>query len=179
MTKSLKLFLLSSVLLLCGVIASPLYGQSRSVNGVVQDDKGDPLYGAFVVQKGTTNGVSTDAEGKFTITVPDGNVALEFQFIGFKAQEVTVTSGQRLILVQMEPDENMMEEVVVTAFATQKKINVTGAISAVNGNELVAAPVANISNALIGNTPGVSGLQTSGEPGRNQANIYVRGISSI
>ena len=178
MTKSLKLFLLSGILLLCGVIASPLYGQSRHVNGVVQDDKGDPLYGAFVVQKGTTNGVSTDAEGKFAISVPDGNVTLEFQFIGFKSQDVQVTSGQRLILVQMEPDQNLMEEVVVTAFATQKKINVTGAISAVNGTELVAAPVANISNALIGNTPGVSGLQTSGEPGRNQANIYVRGISS-
>ena len=178
MTKSLKLFLLSGILLLCGVIASPLYGQSRHVNGVVQDDKGDPLYGAFVVQKGTTNGVSTDAEGKFAISVPDGNVTLEFQFIGFKSQDVQVTSGQRLILVQMEPDQNLMEEVVVTAFATQKKINVTGAISAVNGTELVAAPVANISNALIGNTPGVSGLQTSGEPGRNQANIYVRGIST-
>ena len=96
-----------------------------------------------------------------TAATPSGNVALEFQFIGFKAQEVTVTSGQRLILVQMEPDENMMEEVVVTAFATQKKINVTGAISAVNGNELVAAPVANISNALIGNTPGTFRMGSS------------------
>ena len=177
MTKSLKLFLLSGIMLLCGVIASPLYAQSRTVNGVVQDDNGEPLYGAFVVEKGTTNGVSTDIDGKFSITVPSGNAVLEFQFIGFKTQEISV-SDQKMILVQMETDANLMEEVVVTAFATQKKINVTGAISAVNSNELVAAPVANISNALLGNTPGVSGLQTSGEPGRNSANIYVRGIST-
>ena len=178
MTRSLKLFLLSSIMLLCGVIAGPLYGQSRTVNGVVQDDNGDPLYGAFVVQQGTTNGVSTDMDGKFSITVPEGNTVLEFQFIGFKTQEIQVAAGQQLLVVQMETDANLMEEVVVTAFATQKKINVTGAISAVNGTELVAAPVANISNALIGNTPGVSGLQTSGEPGRNSTNLYVRGVST-
>ena len=178
MTKSLKSFLLSGIILLCGVIASPLYGQSRTVNGVVQDDNGEPLYGAFVVEKGTTNGVSTDIDGKFSITLTAANPVLEFQFIGFKTQEIQVGEGQRLLLVQMESDANLMDEVVVTAFATQKKINVTGAISAVNGNDLVAASVANISNALLGNTPGVSGLQTSGEPGRNQANIFVRGIST-
>jgi len=176
MTKSLKLFLLSGLMLLCGVIASPLYGQSRTVSGVVQDDNGEPLFGAFVVEKGTTNGTSTDFDGKFTLTVSSGAV-LEFQFIGFRTQEIPV-SNQNTFLVKMETDANMMEEVVVTAFATQKKVNVTGAISAVNGTDLVAAPVANISNALIGNTPGVSGLQTSGEPGRNESNIFVRGIST-
>ena len=177
MTRSLKLFLLSCIMLLCGVIASPLYGQSRTVSGVVQDDNGDPLYGAFVVEKGTTNGVSTDIDGKFSIVAP-ADAVLEFQFIGYVTQEIQLTASEQLLLVQMETDANLMEEVVVTAFATQKKINVTGAISAVNGTDLVASPVANISNALIGNTPGVSGLQTSGEPGRNQSNIYVRGIST-
>ena len=138
MTKSLKSFLLSGIILLCGVIASPLYGQSRTVNGVVQDDNGEPLYGAFVVEKGTTNGVSTDIDGKFSITLTAVNPVLEFQFIGFKTQEIQVGDGQRLLLVQMESDANLMDEVVVTAFATQKKINVTGAISAVNGNDLLA-----------------------------------------
>lgn len=177
MTKSLKLFLLSCIMLLCGVIASPLYGQSRTVSGVVSDDTGEPLFGAFVVEKGTTNGASTDFDGKFELTVSSSNAVLEFQFIGFKTLEIPV-GNQTTFVVQMMPDENLMEEVVVTAFATQKKINVTGAISAVNGNDLVAAPVANISNALLGNTPGVSGLQTSGEPGRNEANIFVRGVST-
>mgnify|MGYP003484450329 FL=1 len=77
MTKSLKLFLLSCVMLLCGVIAGPLYAQSRTVSGVVQDDSGEPLFGAFVVEKGTTNGTSTDFDGKFTLTVSSGAV-LEF-----------------------------------------------------------------------------------------------------
>ena len=177
MTKSLKLFLLSCIMLLSGVIASPLYGQSRTVSGVVLDDFGEPLLGAFVVEKGTTNGTSTDFDGKFVLTVASSNSILEFQFIGFKTQEIPV-GDQTTFTVQMMTDANLMEEVVVTAFATQKKVNVTGAISAVNGNDLVAAPVANISNALIGNTPGVSGLQTSGEPGRNESNILVRGVST-
>ena len=170
MTKSLKLFLLSGLMLLCGVIASPLYAQSRTVSGVVLDDFDEPLFGAFVVEKGTTNGTSTDFDGKFELMVSSDAAVLEFQFIGFTTQEIPV-GNQTQFMVKMATDANMMEEVVVTAFATQKKINVTGAISAVNGNDLVAAPVANISNALIGNTPGVSGLQTSGEPGRNESTI--------
>ena len=168
MTKSLKLFLLCSIMLLGGVIASPLYAQSRTVSGVVLDDMGEPLFGAFVVEKGTTNGTSTDFDGVYTIKVASEESVLEFQFIGFTTQEIKV-GKQTTINVELATDANMMEEVVVTAFATQKKVNVTGAISAVNGNDLVAAPVANISNALIGNTPGVSGLHfATGVP----PNIY-------
>ena len=177
MTKSLKLFLLSGLMLLCGVIGSPLYAQSKVVSGVVLDDFDEPLFGAFVVEKGTTNGTSTDFDGKFELVVASEASVLEFQFIGFTTQEIPV-GKQTQFTVKMTTDANMMEEVVVTAFATQKKVNVTGAISSVNGNDLVAAPVANISNALIGNTPGVSGLQTSGEPGRNESTIYVRGVST-
>ena len=177
MTKSLKLFLLCGIMLLGGVIASPLYAQSRTVNGVVLDDMGEPLFGAFVIEKGTTNGTSTDFDGRFELVVASQESVLEFQFIGFTTQEIQV-GNQTTFTIQLATDANMMEEVVVTAFATQKKVNVTGAISAVNGNDLVAAPVANISNALIGNTPGVSGLQTSGEPGRNESTIYVRGVST-
>ena len=177
MTKSLKLFLLCGIMLLGGVIASPLYAQSRTVNGVVLDDMGEPLFGAFVIEKGTTNGTSTDFDGRFELVVASQESVLEFQFIGFTTQEIQV-GNQTTFTIQLATDANMMEEVVVTAFATQKKVNVTGAISAVNGNDLVAAPVANISNALIGNTPGVSGLQTSGAPGRNESTIYVRGVST-
>ena len=90
MTKSLKLFLLCSIMLLGGVIASPLYAQSRSVNGVVLDDMGEPLFGAFVVEKGTTNGASTDFDGKFELKVTSDESVLEFQFIGFTTQEIKV-----------------------------------------------------------------------------------------
>lgn len=178
MAKSLKLFLVTSILLVLGGLAAPLHAQTKSVSGVVKDDKGEPLFGAFVVQEGTANGVSTDMDGKYTINVPQDNVVLQFQFIGFTTQNVNVPKAQSVVDVVMVTDENLMEEVVVTAFATQKKVNVTGAISSVNGGDILSTPVANISNALLGNSPGVSGLQTSGEPGRNEANIHIRGIST-
>ena len=97
MTKSLKLFLLSGIMLLCGVIASPLYGQSRAVSGVVYDDNDEPLFGAFVVEKGTTNGTSTDFDGKFSLTVSSGAV-LEFQFIGFQTQEIPVADKTNFVV---------------------------------------------------------------------------------
>jgi outer membrane cobalamin receptor len=105
-------------------------------------------------------------------------VELEVQFIGFLNKTVKVSPSQDRMDVVLETDINLMDEVVVTAFATQKKVNVTGAISSVNGSDILSVPVSNISNALIGNTPGVSGLQTSGEPGRNAANLYIRGVST-
>ena len=178
MTKSLKNILVAVAVLLLGTLSSPLFAQSRTVSGVVLDDKGEPLFGAFVVQAGTTNGVSADFDGRYSLTVPQGTVTLQFQFIGYKTVEIPVPANQAVLNVNMEVDANLMEEVVVTAFATQKKVNVTGAISSVNGSDILAAPVANISNALVGNTPGVAGLQTSGEPGRNGTDIKVRGIST-
>ena len=179
MTKTLKTIVICALVALLGPVASVLYAQgTRTVGGMVTDEFGEPLIGAFVVQQGTTNGVSTDADGRYSIQVPAGEVTLEFQFIGYRAEVRTVPASASVANVTMQPDANLMDEVVVTAFATQKKVNVTGAISSVNGSDILAAPVSNISNALIGNTPGVAGLQTSGEPGRNAADIYVRGVST-
>lgn len=178
MTKALKNILVAGLLLLLGSLSSALNAQNRTVSGVVLDENGEPLFGAFVVHKGTSYGMSTDFDGRYSLSLPNSTVVLQFQFIGYKTVEISVPASQSVANVTMQPDANMMDEVVVTAFATQKKVNVTGAISSVNGSDILAAPVANISNALIGNTPGVSGLQTSGEPGRNSANIYVRGVST-
>ena len=178
MAKSFQKYLMTLFLVVIGGLTSSLYAQNRTVSGVVKDDSGEALMGAFVVQEGTSNGVSTDLDGRYTITLPDNSVNLQFQFIGYVTKTVTVPADQRVLDVVLAPDTNLMDEVVVTAFATQKKINVTGAISSVNGSDILSTPVANISNALLGNTPGVSGLQTSGEPGRNSADIFVRGVST-
>ena len=179
MNKTLKTILVCALAVLLGNASWTLHAQgTRTVAGTVVDEQGEPLMGAFVLQKGSSNGVSTDIDGKYSIRVPSGETVLEFQFMGYITQAKTVPSNQARVDVTLAPDINLMEEVVVTAFATQKKVNVTGAISSVNGSDIVSAPVANISNALIGNTPGVAGLQTSGEPGRNAANIYVRGVST-
>ena len=178
MAKSFQKYLMTLFLVVIGGLTSSLNAQNRTVSGVVKDDSGEALMGAFVVQEGTSNGVSTDLDGRYTITLPDESVNLQFQFIGYVTKTVTVPADQRVLDVVLAPDTNLMDEVVVTAFATQKKINVTGAISSVNGSDILSTPVANISNALLGNTPGVSGLQTSGEPGRNSADIFVRGVST-
>ena len=154
------------------------YAQQRTVKGLVKDETGEPMAGVVIIQQGTSNVAITDDDGQYSIQVPDSQVVLEFKFMNYKTDVINVASTQARVDVSMEVDATEMEEVVVTAFATQKKINVTGAISSVNGTDLVSAPVANISNALIGNTPGVSGLQTSGEPGRNQTQLYIRGIST-
>lgn len=178
MAISFQKYLMTLLMMVIGGLTLSLYAQNRTVSGVVKDDSGEALMGAFVVQEGTSNGVSTDLDGRYTITLPDNSVNLQFQFIGYVTKTVTVPADQRVLDVVLAPDANLMDEVVVTAFATQKKINVTGAISSVNGSDILSTPVANISNALLGNTPGVSGLQTSGEPGRNSADIFVRGVST-
>ena len=171
----MKTFLLCAILFLSGGL---LYGQQKSISGTVYDEKGEALPGVAIVVKGTTTGTITAANGTFSLSFPQSGTILQFSFVGYQTQEVDISSTSVPFIVRMKEEVSAIDEVVVTAFATQKKVNVTGAISAVNGDDLVATPVANISNALIGNTPGVSGLQTSGEPGRNAANIYIRGIST-
>lgn len=179
MRKTLKHLLACALTAWLGCAGTSLYAQeTRNVGGTVVDEQGQPLAGAFVLQSGTSNGVITDLDGHYSITIPARETVLEFQFVGYLTRQESVPAGQRVVDVALSPDNALLDEVVVTAFATQKKVNVTGAISSVNGSDILSAPVSNISNALIGNTPGVAGLQTSGEPGRNAANIFVRGVST-
>ena len=150
--------------------------QTHTVTGVVKDEKGAALPGVTIMVKGTTTGTTSMADGRYSVEVSPGN-ELEFSFLGYTSQTVRIAS-QTVIDIVLTESSLLAEEVVVTAYAVQKKVNVTGAISQVKGTDLVATPVANISNALLGNTPGVSGLQTSGEPGHNDASIRIRGIST-
>jgi len=148
----------------------------KTVKGKIMDEAGEPLIGATVIESGTTNGVVTDLDGFFSIEVGDDATIL-ITCIGFKDQNVPTNGTTNFNIVLVE-DKETIEEVVITAFATQKKVNVTGAITAVTGDEILQAPVANISSALVGITPGLSSVSTSGEPGQDAANIAIRGISS-
>jgi TonB-linked SusC/RagA family outer membrane protein len=150
--------------------------QKKTITGTVADVNGEAIIGANILEKGTINGVITDVDGHFSLTVSD-NAVVQISYIGYLGQEIVIREQTHLQIVLLE-DTQSLEEVVVTAFATQKRINVTGAISTLSGKDVVSVPVGNISNALVGNTPGVSGLQTSGEPGRNAATIRIRGIST-
>ena len=147
------------------------------VTGTITDEQGEPLPGVNIVIKGSTTGVITNADGKYSIYVPNKQTVLIFTFIGYISQEIQV-NNQRTLDIQLKEGTQKIEEVVVTAFATQKRVNVTGAISTVSGKDLVTRPVADITSALIGNTPGVSGLQATGEAGRAGTDIRIRGVAT-
>lgn len=150
-------------------------GGARTITGTVVDESGLPVIGAGVFETGTKNGVITNLDGEFSITVTGSSIRVTC--IGFEDQ--TINLGNKLnFRIVLNEDTTLLEETVVTAFATQKKVNVTGAITAVKGDDILAAPVANVSSALVGITPGLSAVTASGEPGQDAAEIAIRGISS-
>lgn len=153
------------------------FAQQRNIKGTVRDIEGRPIPGVSVIIKGTKQGVSTDGDGQFSITVPNPSSILTFTSIGFVIQESPTSSTT--INIILKEDSGTLSEVVVKGFgAVQKQVTVTGSVATVSGKDLVATSVSNISNMLIGTMPGISGLQQSGEPGRNNAALYIRGVST-
>jgi TonB-linked SusC/RagA family outer membrane protein len=164
---------------LCFVLAnmSIVLAQQKTIKGTVNDEKGIGLPGVTIRVKGTTIGTQTDLNGKFSLTVPRSDATIVISFIGYANMEMSASSSfQNLVMKQQA---GQLSDVVVVAFAKQKAVTVTGAVSTVAGKELVSTSVANVTSMLVGNSPGISGLQASGEPGRNGANIYVRGVSTF
>ncbi len=153
------------------------FAQNLRVQGRVLDELGEGLIGAGVVIQGTTTGAITDMDGNFVLpSVPRG-ATLEISCVGYTTQEVQVT-GQTLT-INMEPDSRALEAAVVIAYGQQKIVTITGAVSAVSGEGLLKAPVANVANALQGNLPGVSAVQASGMPGADEPVIRIRGTGSL
>ena len=151
--------------------------QGIVITGTVNDENGS-LPGVSVFIKGTTQGVVTDINGKFTITVPSRESVLVFSFIGYASQEITV--GNRAIFdVVLAEEAAKIDEVVVVGYGVQKKESVTGAISSVSTKELIQSPQANVSNMLVGRLPGVIATQRSGAPGEDQSNLLIRGIGTF
>ena len=170
----LTLFGLLALLLL---MPGQTFAQNLRVEGKVLDEQGEGLIGAGVVIQGTRTGTITDLDGEFVLpSVPRG-ATLEVSCIGYTTQAVQVT-GQQLIIT-MEPESRSLDEAVVVAYGQQKKVTITGAVSAVSGEGLMKAPVANVANALQGNLPGVSAVQPSGMPGADEPVIRIRGVGSL
>ncbi len=151
--------------------------QAKKITGTVVDAQG-PVIGASVVVKGTTNGVATDFDGNFSLNANPGQT-LVVTYIGYLDKEVKVTASQSHYNITIEEDKQMLDEVVVIAYGQQKKVTITGAVSAVNGDELLKAPVASVANALQGKLPGMSVVQPSGMPGADEPIIRVRGTGSL
>jgi TonB-dependent starch-binding outer membrane protein SusC len=148
-----------------------------TVSGKVIDEAGVAIPGVNVVEKGTTNGITTDTDGKFSLTV-DENATLIFSFIGFVTQEVAVKNRSNFD-VQLVSDITSLDEVVVVGYGEQKKVTVTGSVVAVTGTELQKSPAVDLSNSLAGRLPGVLAIQQSGEPGYDGSTIRIRGINTL
>ena len=149
--------------------------QERKITGTVSDAFG-PIAGANIVEKGTTNGTTTDMEGNFSIEVSSGAI-LQVSFIGYIQQDIAV-KGKSVIKVLLKEDTQALEEVVVVGYGTKKKINLTGAVAAIEGKALTQTPIANLSNAVAGRMPGVMAVNSSGEPASGST-LSIRGKSTL
>lgn len=150
----------------------------KKITGKVTDQNGEPVIGASVVEKGTTNGIMTDMDGNFTLEVGDAAV-LQISYIGYRTKEVSVTSKNN-IQVQLLEDMQALDEVVVVGFGTQKKVNLTGAVSMVDSEVLESRPVQNVSQALQGVIPGLNfNVNKTGGELNNTLDMDIRGSGTI
>ena len=159
-------------LLLVFVLPVLAYAQ-KSVKGVITDSNGEPLTGVTVIVKGTNRGVSTDIDGNFNILANNGDV-LKISYVGMQNVEVKVGAKANYNIKMRESDKTL-DEVVVVGYGKQKKSSLTSAVSAIKGDELLTTPSTNITSVLGGRLPGISSVQTSGEPGLDDASLRIRG----
>lgn len=155
-----------------------LSAQDRSISGKVFDTNEEPLIGVTVTIENTTIGAITDIDGAFTLQVPEGKVVLNVSYVGFVPQKVTVASGQSNVTVRLSEDAVLLNEVVVVGYGKQKKVNLTGAVASVGGEELENRVTKSLSSMLQGTVAGLNVTTSSGVPG-SSASINVRGITSI
>ena len=151
--------------------------QAKEVRGLVSDTTG-ALPGVTVQVKDKPNiGTTTDLNGRYFLEVPDNNSVLVFRMVGFETQEISV-SGKSVVNVVLKSADNMLDEAVVVAFGKQKKESVIGSITTINPKEL-KVPSSNLTTALAGRIAGMIAYQRSGEPGQDNANFFIRGITTF
>ncbi len=170
------LFLFSLVFVLSSFTGNT-YAQTSKVNGKIFDSNGEPLPGASVIIKGTNNGTQADFDGNYTIDVTDSNTILIFDFIGFVSQEIVV-NGQTVINVTLIESNENLDEVVVVGYGTQKKSDLTGAVSSVKGEDVQKFASSTAADGLQGNVSGLVVRRSSGNP-RAASEINIRGFRSI
>jgi len=160
-----------------GADADPAqHDQQEQVTGTVTNSKNEPLANVSIIEKGTKNGVVSNENGRFSITVKDKNAILEITYVGYRSSEVRVSSGNFNII--LEAEDGNLQDVVVVGYGQQRKRDLTGSISQVRGAELTQLPVQRVDQALQGRAAGVLVLNTDGAPGGNTT-IRVRGMNSI
>lgn len=149
----------------------------KVITGIVQDVNGEPIIGASVIQDKTSNGVITGVDGSFSLNVPEG-AKVVIACLGYQDNVITVGKQTHFVITLQDSAEFLEEVVVVGMNNRQTRRSITGAVSTIQTKELVQSPVANISNALAGKLPGLITVQSSGEPGADAANLYIRGLGT-
>ncbi len=173
--KQVRRLILLLVVLLTGI---PAWAATREVTGTVTDEQGEPLTGASVMLVNSRTGCMADLDGHFSIQVPEGPAQLKIALIGYQPQTVKVAANQTVINIKMKEDSQMLEETVVVGYGTQKKVNLTGAVAALDGKSLEDRPVSNVSSMLQGSVAGLNVTTSSGKPG-SSSTLNIRGQTSI
>ena len=171
MKKRLTMFL--AVLFLCMGTA---LAQTKVSGTVLSQDDGQPIIGAAVKVDGTSTGMLTDVNGRFSLTLPEGKSSITISYLGFVSQTVKAKNGMRVFL---KSDAAALDEVIVVAYGTQKKSAFTGSAAQVDAKAIEAHVSSNVANALAGAAPGVQIINTSGDPTNSSPTIRVRGIGSM
>lgn len=160
------------------IIFSPvLLAQNNTVSGTVKDDSGKPLSEVNVIQKGTSNGVVTDPQGQFKIVLQAGNATLVFSFVGFANQEISV-NNKATVNITLVSEAQILSDVVVVGYGTQRKKLVTSAISTITSEDINSVQLTGLDQALQGRVAGVQVTQNTGEPGGN-VSVKIRGVGSF
>lgn len=173
-----SLFVLS-FLMIPRVFANPAPSGSTAkqilATGTVTDSSGEPLIGATVLAEGTTIGTATDIDGHFSLSVPEGST-LRISYVGYNPGKVKAAQNLSIVL---DVAGELMDEVVVVGYGTQKKTTLTGAVGGVKGDEILKAPVANVQQSLTGRIPGLATTTVSGEPGADDVQFWLRGAGTV
>lgn len=149
--------------------------QAHRVTGVIRDaGTGEVLIGVNIIVKGTFSGTTSSIDGTYKLDAPDPNGTLQFSYVGYQLHEEAI-NGRSVINVELKSDTRALEEVVVVGYGVQRKETVVGSISSINNRQLVSLPVSNITQSIAGKLSGVQVVQTSGEIGRDEADVFIRG----
>ncbi len=172
-----KLQRLKSAILLIGLLPYTLLAQDVAVSGKVSANDGEGIPGVSITIQGTQRGTITKGDGTYNVMATP-NSTLVFSFVGYLSQVVSV-SGRSTINITLAEDTKALEEVVVVGYGTQKKANLTGSVETIDGVQLARQPVVQTSQALTGLAPGLTVIQSSGQPGNDGGSLRIRGIGSL
>src|SRR5579871_832377 len=176
MNQTTKSFVAKAAIFLCMFFPSVIFAQTHVVKGTIKDADGKPIAGAPIVVKGTAKGTNSAADGSYSITLNSPNDVIEISYVGFKSKTIEV-KGRTAIDVSLEETKSQLSDVVVVGYGTQKKSDITGAISSVRNKEFKDQPVSNLASSIQGKVAGILVTTPSGTPGAGLL-VSVRGANN-